>query len=90
MMDVSPGFDQGHPNPYVAVHDAIAKSPRVQILPQTRVWPQYASLLTSAFQGIWEGADPTQRLTAVQQRVQELINVANRRQQQRHGAGATT
>ncbi len=90
MSEVSPGFDQGHPNPYVAVHDAIAKSPRVQILPQTRVWPQYSSLLTSAFQGIWEGADPTQRLTLVQERVQKLIDVANRRQQQRQSSGAST
>ncbi len=46
-----------HPNRGIAVFDAIAKSPNVQVLPRTRAWKQYSDLLTSSFDAIWGGAD---------------------------------
>lgn len=73
---LSPGFMQRHPNRGIAVFDAIAKSPNVQVLPRTRAWKQYSDLLTSSFDAIWGGADAGAEMTAVQARAQGLIDAA--------------
>lgn len=80
LVEMSPGFLGSHPNPCVAVHDRIAKSPAARILPRTRTWKQYSDLITSAFDAVWSGADPATELEMVRARAQELIDtVAARR-----------
>jgi ABC-type glycerol-3-phosphate transport system substrate-binding protein len=86
LLAVSPGFMERHPNPGVRVHDAIAKSSAVQVLPRTRAWKQYSDLTTAAFDAIWAGADPAAELGRVQARAQELIDTAAARRRQRGGA----
>lgn len=76
MRDVSPGFVDRHPNRGVQVHDRIVKSPRVQILPQTRAWQPYADSMIGAFDAIWAGADVRTTLDRVQSRAQTLIDRA--------------
>jgi ABC-type glycerol-3-phosphate transport system substrate-binding protein len=81
--DVSRGFFDTHPNPSVRIHDAIARSPRVQSVPKTRVWKQYSDLIIAAFDAIWAGGDPSAELARVQSRAQEVIDLAARRRAQR-------
>lgn len=80
---VSDGFTRDHPNPYVAVHDAIAKSPNVATSPRTRIWKQYSDMIGSAFEAIWAGADVTDQLRTTEARVQELLDTVARRREQR-------
>lgn len=83
-MNVVPaGFYENHPNRYVKVHEAITRSERVQILPQTRVWQQYADMTLGAFQSIWQGAAPAPILRDVETRVQQLIDLAAERRAER-------
>jgi ABC-type glycerol-3-phosphate transport system substrate-binding protein len=86
---VSPEFLADHPNPFVAVHDAVCQSPAVQTAPPTRVWPQYSRMIGYAFDAIWAGADVTAELRSTQDRAQELLDQARTRRAQRRGAGAT-
>lgn len=85
MREVSAGFAASHPNRYVKVHDAIAKSPRVRILPQTRVWQPYADSITSAFEAIWNGADVPSTLRRIETRAQAMMDAAALRRNQRGG-----
>lgn len=74
MSRASHEFTRNHVNPYVHVHDAIAKSPAVEILPQTTEWQAYSDLTIGAFESIWSGADPAATLQKVQSRAQQLID----------------
>lgn len=76
MRQVSEAFWANHPNPAVRVFDAIAKSPRVSALPQTSAWERFSDETTSAFEAIWDGADVTTTLTALQARLQREIDSA--------------
>ena len=80
---VSPGFFENHPNRSVRAFDAIAKSPRVTILPRTTAWKQYADLINAAFDAIWLGADAKATIMGVQARAQQLIDAARARKKQR-------
>jgi multiple sugar transport system substrate-binding protein len=86
MEDVSRGFFEGHPNREVQVHDAITRSPLVQVLPQTRAWQQYADMTIGAFDRVWQGENVPRVLSEVQRRAQELIDLAAVRRRQRAGA----
>lgn len=88
LRQVSAAFAADHPNPYVAVHDRITRSPHVQTAPPTRAWTQYAALIMVAFDAIWDGADVTAELTAVNSRAQQLIDTARARRAQRQGSAA--
>ncbi len=83
LQDVSPEFLARHPNPCVAVHDAITRSPNVQILPQTRVWQQYADMTIGAFDRIWSGESVRPILAEVETRAQSLMDLAALRRRQR-------
>jgi ABC-type glycerol-3-phosphate transport system substrate-binding protein len=83
MNAVPAGFYENHPNKYVKVHEAITRSERVQILPQTRVWQQYADMTLGAFQSIWQGAATEPILRDVEARVQQLIDLAAERRAER-------
>jgi ABC-type glycerol-3-phosphate transport system substrate-binding protein len=83
---MSPGFMEHHPHPSIAVFDAIAKSPHVQVLPRTPAWKQYSDLLTSAFDSVWGGADAAAVLAGVQTQAQALIDSAAAMRQKRERA----
>lgn len=77
MRELSPGFMENHPSARcVGVHDAVVRSPRATILPQTRAWQQMADLTNGAFDAIWNGADPASTLAAIQARAQQNVDKA--------------
>jgi multiple sugar transport system substrate-binding protein len=82
-LSMSPGFLENHPNRAIRAFDAVAHSPRVQVLPRTTAWKQYADLINKAFDEVWTGADPTTVLTRVQTRGQQIIDAAALRRKQR-------
>lgn len=82
LASVSSGFMANHPNRAIAVHDAIARSPAVQILPQTRHWQAYADMLLGAFDRVWAGAPVKPTLAEVETRVQEMIDRTEARRRQ--------
>lgn len=86
MLDVSREFMASHPNPCVGVHDAITRSPDVMILPQTRVWQQYADMTTGVFDRVWAGQPVRPVLAEVERRAQALMDQAALRRAQRAGA----
>ncbi|MFN0131047.1 MAG: extracellular solute-binding protein [Phycisphaerales bacterium] len=88
MREVSEGFARGHANAYVGVHDRVAKSERVQVLPQTRAWQQYSDLTAGAFDAIWSGEDVTETLGRLNRRAQEVLDQARRLRAMRQGARA--
>ncbi|MGQ0629112.1 MAG: ABC transporter substrate-binding protein [Phycisphaerales bacterium] len=79
LREVSAGFAAQHPNRAIAVHDAVMRSPRVQVLPPTRVWQAYADMLLGAFDAMWMGADVRSTLARVEGRAQDLVDRAARR-----------
>lgn len=85
MRSVSDSFVRNHPNRYVAVHDAITKSPVVTTPPKIRVWRQYTRMIGSAFDAIWAGDDPVVALQVVQDRVQQLLEIGAERRALRRG-----
>jgi multiple sugar transport system substrate-binding protein len=87
MATVPPGFYEKHPNKYVRVHEAITRSERVQILPQTRVWQQYADMMLGMFQAVWSGKEAGPLLRDVEARAQELMNLAAARGAERMKRG---
>jgi multiple sugar transport system substrate-binding protein len=83
LRDVSPEFSVDHPNPHVQAFDSIIKSPRASILPQTRTWQQYADMTGGLFDRAWNGEPVAPAVQQVQNRAQELINLAAERQARR-------
>lgn len=89
MRDLSPGFMENHPSARcVGVHDAVVRSPRATILPQTRAWQQMADLTNGAFDAIWNGADPASTLAKIQTRAQENVDKAEAMKRRRSEAEA--
>ncbi|MBZ0172247.1 MAG: extracellular solute-binding protein, partial [Phycisphaerales bacterium] len=85
MRVTSPGFADGHGNPFVGVFDAIAKSPDVKVLPQTRVWKQFSDMSLSMFDAVWMGADVRAELTALEGRVNDQIAIDAERRRRKQG-----
>lgn len=90
MRSVSDSFVRNHPNRYVAVHDAITKSPVVTTPPKIRVWRQYTRMIGSAFDAIWAGDDPRVALQVVQDRVQQLLEIGAERRELRQALQRAT
>ncbi|MBC7771922.1 MAG: extracellular solute-binding protein [Pyrinomonadaceae bacterium] len=89
MRRLSPGFMENHPSPRcVGVHDAVVRSPRATILPQTRAWQQMADLTNGAFDAIWNGAEPASVLARIQSRAQENVDKAEAMKRRRSEAEA--
>jgi multiple sugar transport system substrate-binding protein len=78
-------FFTTHPNRYVAMFDAIARSPRVRVLPQTPAWKEYAQLIDVAFDAIWRGADVAATLLNAESRAQQLLDMRAAREALRLG-----
>lgn len=83
---VSPSFLPTHPNPQVRAFDAVIRSRRAVILPQTRVWQQYADMTSGAFDRAWSGEPAQAVLNEVQARAQELMSTATARRRAREAA----
>lgn len=86
LLAVSPEFQRNHPNRAIRAFEAVARSPRVMILPRTSAWKAYADLINTAFDRVWAGADPAKELNAVQTRAQQMVDTAAARRAQRGGA----
>ncbi|MBL8878210.1 MAG: extracellular solute-binding protein [Phycisphaerales bacterium] len=85
LREQSADFAVSHPNPFVAVHGAILNSPRAQIAPQTRVWPEFTISLENAFDAIWAGDDVRRTLGAVNRHIQQKLDRAAERREKRRG-----
>ena len=85
LVEVSEDFFERHPNRSIRVFDAVAKSPKVRVLPRITAWKQYADLVNAAFDAVWLGADAKETMSSVEARGQELIDTAARRRRQRFG-----
>lgn len=70
----SEAFLSRHPNRSVLVHDAIARSDRACILPQTPVWKSYAHLTEGVFDAAWKGEDVGSLCASVHARVQGMLD----------------
>lgn len=86
LLAVSPAFELNHPNKAIKAFEAVARSPRVMVLPRTAAWKKYADLINAAFDRVWAGADPTKELNIVQTRGQTLIDTAAARRAVRGSA----
>ena len=89
LMACSEAFRTGHPNKYVHVHDQIARSARVSILPQTTVWKSYAHLTEGVFDAAWKGDDVEALCQQTHTRVQAMLDRDAMLRERRGGDGAT-
>ena len=81
----SEAFRQTHPNPALAVHDRLARSPQARTEPALPNWTELLAEFLAAYRDIWAGhCDVRERLHACQQRIDELSDLA-RRNLQRYG-----
>lgn len=78
-----------HPNPWIGVHEAIARSSRGFGYPSTRVWNEYESLIRRAFErDIWQGAgEPAAVLARIERDAQAAIDRAANFRAIRRGQG---
>lgn len=74
LASLSPTFLSTHPHPGIAAFEAVARSPRVSVLPRTRVWKNYSELLLPAYDAIWAGADVRSVLSPLADRLRILID----------------
>lgn len=86
LREVSEHFTATHPNRSVGAFDSIVKSPRALVLPQTRVWQQYADMTSGLFDQAWDGAPVQASLDRVQSRAQQLLDQSSLRRAQREAA----
>jgi multiple sugar transport system substrate-binding protein len=80
-------YRRAHPNRGIAVHEAILRSEKAYTPPRTRVWQQFKDEFDTRVKQIWQlEASPETAMTALQPRVQSLIDLARSQQQRRYGA----
>ena len=74
LVSVSDSFLANHANRGVALHTALARSPRAFIAPPTPVWPEFKDQFDTAMQEMWKLREPAaDRLKSVQVRAQALL-----------------
>ena len=81
----SEGYYARHPNPYIRVHEEIARSPRGFGYPETRVWNEYENVFRRTFErDIWQlSMKARDALTQVQTTAQAAIDLARERRRLR-------
>jgi len=80
LIDPSPTFVETHPNPVVAVHDRLARGPRVHSDPLLPNWTELRGTFEAAYADIWSGrVDVRTRLRECQERIDVLTELARRR-----------
>lgn len=73
-----------HPNRAVAVHGAIAQSPRAFVFPRTRIWPQYVAEFDSGMQRLWRLEDePRRTLASISSSIQKQLDHAAEQRRRR-------
>ncbi len=86
LLDQSEDFLRTHPNRGIAVHDAIARSPRAFVAPPTRTWQQFKDAMDTSVQRLWRlEASPKEELASLQGRVQPMIDRAADERRRREG-----
>lgn len=84
-------FVSNHPNRGVAVHNAIAQSPRGFIASRTRQFPQIRAEMGSLMPAVWNTREDVRTLLArTHQNVQNLLDLETRQRARRHPTGAQT
>ncbi len=77
-------FVKDHPNRSVAVHAAIADSPRAFVFPRTRTWEQYVAEFNAAMARMWTLREPADiALASVQAAAQSELDQAAERRRRR-------
>lgn len=67
-------FIREHPNRGVALHTALANSPRAFVAPPTPAWAEMKDIMDTAVDSIWKGtAEVKPRLSEVRARCQQVI-----------------
>jgi ABC-type glycerol-3-phosphate transport system substrate-binding protein len=85
LIDPSPAFLETHPNPGIAIHERLARSPLARADPPLPNWFAILDEFMAAYRDIWAGtADVRGRLQACQQRIDALVEIATR-EQERYG-----
>jgi ABC-type glycerol-3-phosphate transport system substrate-binding protein len=73
---------QTHPNPAIEVHERIARSPNIQMIPALPNWPELETEFRAAYRDIiMTDVEPGARLRACQARIDELTRLAEIRLQ---------
>ena len=72
--------------PAKASSAAIARSPAVSVLPETRAWKPFSDLTVAAFDAIWMGADVQAELEKVERRAQTIVDLQAERRAAREQA----
>jgi multiple sugar transport system substrate-binding protein len=81
----SPAFFETHPNPGVAMHDRLARSPAAQGDPPLPNWFEILAALCNTYRGVWAGrTDVAEQLRICQERVDRFMAIS-RREQERYG-----
>ncbi|MCB2154248.1 ABC transporter substrate-binding protein [bacterium] len=81
--EVSEGFYEKHPNPYIRMFRALAESPNAQAVPKTPVWIEYRDELGVAQERLW--VTPPDKLSVkdaldrVKERMQPKLDLMNER-----------
>jgi hypothetical protein len=84
MVSVSDDFFSKHANRGVALHTAMASSPRAFLAPATPVWTEYKDKFDTAMQDMWKLVEPaSKRLPVVQAQAQALLDDARARKLRR-------
>lgn len=80
LREVSDGFYEGHPNPYIRLFRELAESPNARGIPKIPVWAEFRDEMAVALDRIWvSGEDPATALRRVRTRVQPKLDRANAR-----------
>lgn len=86
LVNASEGFIKAHKNRGLAVHNALADSPRAFVVPKTRAWPEIKDDFDATVQRMWrleiEAADA---LAGLQTRAQGYIDRAVEQRTRRYG-----
>ncbi len=86
LLDQSAEFVARHPNRGIAVHDALARSPRAFVPPRTRVWQQFKDEFDTAVQRMWRlEVEPAEALAGVQARAAAMLARAADERRRRGG-----
>lgn len=89
LADVSEGFIREHPNRGVAVHNAVARSPRAFLAPRTRKWPEIKDGVDALFQRLWGHEAPLEKeLAKVDRHMQDVLDHTAEQRRRRAGGAA--
>lgn len=87
LVKVSEAFIKQHPNRGLAVHNALADSPRAFVVPKTRAWPEVKNDFDSLVQKLWRlQVRAEDELPALQERATAYLERIEAQEARRRGA----